>query len=106
MGDGRAGRTVVFLHSYGRVGEQLKAKGIAGGLEDRSTPGRLWDTLKPRRDVSRVDVGRRGSFHKRGCVYYREIDGVHPGGTRRGAGVVGDVAEGSGARHVCMGIVL
>jgi len=97
MSDGRARRTVVFLHSYGRVGEQLEAERVAGGLEDRSTPGCLWDTLEPRGDVVRVDVGRGGSCHEQGSVHFREVDGVHPRGTRRGAGVVGDVAEGGGA---------
>jgi len=47
MSDSGTRRTVVLLHSYGRIGEQLKAKGVAGRLEDRSTPGCLWDTLEP-----------------------------------------------------------
>jgi len=47
MSDGGTGRTVVLLHTYGCVGEQLEAEGVAGGLEDRSTPGCLWDTLEP-----------------------------------------------------------
>jgi len=97
VSDCGAGRTVVFLHSYGRIGEQLEAKGVAGGLEYQSTPGHLWDTLEPCRDVARVDVGRGGSLHERSSVYLREVDGVHPGGTQRVVGVVGDVAEGGGA---------
>jgi len=75
-------------------------------LEDWSTPGCLWDTLEPVGDVSRANVGRGGALHEGGGVNFWEVDGVHPGGTRSVAGVVGDVAEGSGARHVCMGIVL
>jgi len=42
-------------------------------------------------------VGRGGSCHERGGVHFREVGGVHPGGMQRGAGVVGDVAEGGGA---------
>jgi len=106
MSDGGARRMAVLLHTYGRVGKQLEAEGVAGGLEDRSTPGRLWDTLEPVGDVAGGDVGRGGSCHEQGGADFWEVDRVHPGGVRNVAGVVGDVAEGSGARHVCMGIVL
>jgi len=97
MSDGGTGRAVVLLHSYGRVGKQLEAEGVTGGLEDRSPPGRLWDTIEPCVNVARLDVGGGGSCHERGGVHFREVNRVHPGGTRRVAGVVGDVAEGGGA---------
>jgi len=100
MSDCGARRTVVFLRSCGCVCEQLKAKGVAGGVEGWSTPGRLWDTLEPVRDVARSDVRGGGCLHERGGGCFQEFDGVHPGGTRSVGGVVGDVAEGGDAQHV------